>query len=81
MLPSLLTKNKLDRLQKSLVLQSGQGITGLTCPPKCKKVDTNGYTTTMKGIKYKLADTRAEQEIAILANLYKRNDQYRYWKD
>ncbi|MGH9912087.1 MAG: hypothetical protein ACRD5E_09455 [Nitrososphaeraceae archaeon] len=46
-----------------------------------KKVDANKYTTTMTGIKYKLAHKRAEQEIGILLNIHSRNYQHEYWKD
>ena len=45
-----------------------------------KKIDANNYTTSMIGLKYKLAHKRNEKENGIPQIFHKKSDSYKYWK-
>ena len=57
----MLPKEAQERHRKGRVFLWERNIIGTYCKPKCKRLDTNNYTTSMIGLKYKLAHKRADR--------------------
>ena len=50
-----------------------------SCTSECKKIDANNYTTSMIGLKYKLAHKQKKKN-GIPQIFHKKSDSYKYWK-